>query len=463
MVIDVYRLDSCAPNNVAGTRSRRGLCTRAAGVALGAALSPLGIGATAVHGAPAGGRPLSDHAEGYSSRQRIVLAGTELEYEERGAGEPVLLIHGGLLADAFTPVLAQPALTDHYRVISYHRRGYAGSARPKGDVCIARQAADARDLLGHLGIERAHVVGHSYGGAIALQLALDAPAAVHSLALLEPPLFAVPGGEQFVATVFAPAIERYGTGDRAGAVETVLRGVAGETGLAALQRAVPGALELAETDADTFFLTELPALQAWRFGAQEVRRIGQPVLTVRGTDSDAVAPVFGEGIAQLHGWLPHAESLVVPDATHGLPFMNPGGLAEGLTAFFGRHPLAPQSASRAMDGAVKLVALYGPPTDVAAFERYYAETHVPLAHRLPGLLLVETARLLGTAEGDPAPYHRIAELWFADMAQFQAAATSPAGQALAADVPNFATGGVTVLVAQVDVPEAATLTATAAA
>jgi len=390
----------------------------------------------------------------HPSLQRIVVDGAELEYEERGTGEPVLLIHGSLLADAFAPVLAEPALTERYHVITYHRRGFAGSARPEGEVSIARQAADARSVLAHLGITQAHVVGHSYGALIALQVALDAPDAVHSLALLEPPLFAVPSGEQFIATVFAPGVERYGTGDRAGAVETVLRGVAGGDGLAALQGTVPGALALAETDADTFFLTELPALQVWRFGQEEARRITQPVLAVRGADSDAVAPVFSEGIAQLRGWLPQAESLVVPDATHGLPFMNPHGLAEGLTTFFARHPLEPQLMSPATAGAVKLVALYGPPTDVAAFERYYAATHVPLARQLPGLERVETARLLGTAEGGAAPYHRIAELWFADMERFQAAAASAEGRALAADVANFATGGLTVLVAQVDAADA---------
>ena len=429
---------------------------------------------------------------------RILVDDTELEYEERGSGEPVLLIHGGILAEAFAPLLDVPALTERYRVISYHRRGFAGSARPHGEVSIARQAADAQAVLAHLGIARAHVVAHSYGGAIALQLALDAPAAVHSLALLEPPLFAVPSGEQFIAAVFGSAIERYGAGDRAGAVATVLRGVAGAAGFAAVQRALPGALELAEVDADTFFQTELPALQAWRFASEEARRIEQPLLVVRGADSDAVTPVFGEGVAMLRHWLPQVETFVVPEATHGMPFMNPSVLAEGLTAFFARHPLpsrirrredavahrartrdqratpsaingagantaspsvstassVTQEASSVADhdpaGAVKFMALYGPPADPAAFERYYAETHVPLAHQLPGLRRVETARILGTAQGGPAPYYRIAELWFDDIGQLQAAAASAQGQALAADVANFATGGVTVLVARTD-------------
>ena len=118
-----------------------------------------------------------------------------------------------------------------------------------------------------------------------------------------------------------------------------LCGVAGAAGFAAVQRALPGALALAEVDADTFFQTELPALQAWRFASEEARRIEQPLLVVRGADSDAVAPVFGEGIAMLRQWLPRAETFVVPEATHGMPFMNPCVLAEGLMAFFARHPL----------------------------------------------------------------------------------------------------------------------------
>ncbi|MDF2759006.1 MAG: alpha/beta hydrolase fold protein, partial [Thermomicrobiales bacterium] len=356
------------------------------------------------------------------SLRRITVDDTELEYEVCGSGEPVLLIHGGILAEAFAPLLDVTALTERYRVISYHRRGFAGSARPHGEVSIARQAADARAVLAHLGIARAHVVAHSYAGAIALQLALDTPAAVHSLALLEPALFSVPSGEQFIAAVFGSAIERYGAGDRAGAVATVLRGVAGAAGFAAVQRALPGALELAEVDADTFFQTELPALQAWRFASEEARRIEQPLLVVRGADSDAVAPVFGEGIAMLQHWLPRAETFVVPEATHGMPFMNPCALAEGLTAFFARHSLpsrirqsedAVAHRARTRDqretpsgingaganrdlpsistassvtqeassvaghqpvGPIKIMALYGPPDDPAAFERHYAET-----------------------------------------------------------------------------------------
>ncbi|MBV8710607.1 MAG: alpha/beta hydrolase, partial [Solirubrobacterales bacterium] len=107
--------------------------------------------------------------------KRARLTESELEYEIKGAGEPVLLIHGSHVARSFVPLLEQKVLTDEYMLIRYHRRGWLGSSSPEGELSIARQAADAAELLAFLGIERAHVVGHSYGGAITLELAHDFP------------------------------------------------------------------------------------------------------------------------------------------------------------------------------------------------------------------------------------------------------------------------------------------------
>src|SRR5687768_6545294 len=103
-------------------------------------------------------------------------AGVELEYELRGHGDPVLLIHGSHIARSFLALCGQRALTERYTLIRYHRRGHLGSTPPLGPVSVADQAADARGLLDHLGVGRAHVVGHSSGGSIALQFAADHPA-----------------------------------------------------------------------------------------------------------------------------------------------------------------------------------------------------------------------------------------------------------------------------------------------
>ena len=126
-----------------------------------------------------------------------------------GAGEPVLLI-SPVLADGFLPLLAEPALTDRYQLIRYHKRGWVGSTHTPPPVTIADHADDAAALLDHLGVERAHIAGHSSGAAVAAQLALDHPEAVHTLILLELSLLSVPSGEAFFEQV-GPAFEAYGT------------------------------------------------------------------------------------------------------------------------------------------------------------------------------------------------------------------------------------------------------------
>ena len=90
----------------------------------------------------------------------------------------------------------------------------------------------------------------------------------------------------------------------------------------------------------------------------------------------------------------------------------------------------------------KLVVMYKKPTDAVAFDKYYAETHIPIAKRIPGLLKYDVSCAPVMTPAGPAAYHLIATLYFADMAAIQKAFASPEGQAAAGDVPKFATGGV---------------------
>jgi uncharacterized protein (TIGR02118 family) len=97
---------------------------------------------------------------------------------------------------------------------------------------------------------------------------------------------------------------------------------------------------------------------------------------------------------------------------------------------------------------VRLTVLYGKPDDPDAFVNYYEGTHVPLANKIPKCDRYIWGKVLGTPTGDEPPYFLTAELWFADMDTFGAAMGSPEGQAAADDVANFATGGVTMLIAE---------------
>ena len=80
--------------------------------------------------------------------QRLAVNGGELEYEVTGSGEPVLLIHGTGVAATFAPTMSEPSLSG-YRLIRFHRRGFAGSSRSPVPFTMTQQAADARALLKH--------------------------------------------------------------------------------------------------------------------------------------------------------------------------------------------------------------------------------------------------------------------------------------------------------------------------
>jgi pimeloyl-ACP methyl ester carboxylesterase len=90
--------------------------------------------------------------------------------------------------------------------------------------------------MDHVGWRRAHLVGHSYGALVALQLALDAPERVASVALLEPAAQGISSSEQVVAAL-QPVIAAYRSGETPGAVDAFLRHVCGDGYRAALNRA----------------------------------------------------------------------------------------------------------------------------------------------------------------------------------------------------------------------------------
>ena len=92
----------------------------------------------------------------------------------------------------------------------------------------------------------------------------------------------------------------------------------------------------------------------------------------------------------------------------------------------------------------KVVVLYGPPADPDHFRSYYTATHLPLAARLPGLTGMRHSFAV-EGVGAPSPYFCVWEGEFADAAAMGAAMSSPAGEAVAADVANYATGGATIL------------------
>jgi len=90
---------------------------------------------------------------------------------------------------------------------------------------------------------------------------------------------------------------------------------------------------------------------------------------------------------------------------------------------------------------VKIVVIYPVPTDIEAFEKAYQEEHVPMAvEKLAGKSKFIATKVLGSPQG-PAPYYRIAEVYFPTMESLQACAASPGGQETIAHAAKISTGG----------------------
>ena len=89
----------------------------------------------------------------------------------------------------------------------------------------------------------------------------------------------------------------------------------------------------------------------------------------------------------------------------------------------------------------EVVVHYKTPKDPAAFDKYYAETHIPLAKKLPGLRKYQVSKGTVATPAGPSGVYLVAILTFDNMAAIQSAFGSAEGKATAADVPKFASGG----------------------
>ncbi len=102
--------------------------------------------------------------------------GLHMYYEIHGeGGTPLVLLHGGVMTIELTYASLLPTLTQRHRVIGVDFQAHGRTADIDRDLTYANLASDVVALLDHLGIERAHVIGHSMGGGTAMELAVSHP------------------------------------------------------------------------------------------------------------------------------------------------------------------------------------------------------------------------------------------------------------------------------------------------
>ncbi|MCM4083785.1 alpha/beta fold hydrolase [Paractinoplanes hotanensis] len=264
---------------------------------------------------------------------RLIIDGAEVAYTDSGGeGEPLLLIHGGGLADWLTPLAETPAL-GHHRVIRMIRAGYTDTPLPRR-LGIADHARHAATLLRQLNAAPAHVVAHSSGSAIALQLAVDSPTSVRTITLCEPPLvdaLADPSDLGDLHAVLGPmmgsAMAATARGDHAEAFDAFMTVICGPGYRSVMEAALgAGLVDDAAHRSEDFFTSEIPAVSAWSFDPA----VACPVLLVQGADSPS--PV-SRLIANVAGRLPDSTVVIVADAGHLMPLTAPAELGGHIEHF----------------------------------------------------------------------------------------------------------------------------------
>src|SRR3569832_809505 len=111
-----------------------------------------------------------DKTSGYAD-----VNGLHMYYEVQGEGSPLVLLHGGMLTIDLNFADLVPELVGRHRVIGVELQGHGRTADIDRQITPAALAGDGVALRDHLGIDRAHVLGHSMGAAVALQLAVAHP------------------------------------------------------------------------------------------------------------------------------------------------------------------------------------------------------------------------------------------------------------------------------------------------
>lgn len=265
---------------------------------------------------------------------------------EAGEGPPVLLLHGWP-QDAWSWRRVMPLLADRHRLIAPDLRGFGASGAPAGGYDGMTFAADAIALLDALGIERAHAIGHDWGGFAAFGVGIAAPQRVASMVVLNtaPPWLApslrlvpqlVRSWYVFLMAAFGERIVR----SRPGLIARMLRADRVHDGISRAD-AVGYAARLSRPEsARASQLLYRSFLRSFRAVVVERRfedlRLSVPTRIVFGTADKALSRHVLDGIER------HCDDLTiewVPDSGHFIAEEKPELVAARAAELFARHPV----------------------------------------------------------------------------------------------------------------------------
>lgn len=274
----------------------------------------------------------------------VRVNGVKLNYRQTGAGPDVVLLHGLAANQAFWSLALVAALAREYRVTTLDLRGHGYSEMPPTGYAPIDQAGDLRALLDHLGVRKAHLVGHSFGGLGALAFALAEPGRVLSLTIADSRLRSLQPRQAVTERVNWPRIRMVLAEQGLELDESdpyiglslfeALASLQGDAaaGVLAEEGYIPFGSSKRSARAWLRLVTTTTLLSDYRAGAdfptEQLARLRGPVLAVYGTES----PTRETG-SKLGGIVPGCRTVWVPGARHFHPATHPAFFLETLQSF----------------------------------------------------------------------------------------------------------------------------------
>lgn len=262
--------------------------------------------------------------------------GVNLHYQQHGQGSDVILVHGVTSNLSYWLLTVLPQLMERHRVTLYDLRGHGFSDMPPSGYTSREMAEDLRGLMDSLNIEEAHIVGHSFGGAIALHYAAQYPERVHSLVIADS---AIPVLRQCVSIADWPLydelqkfLDPYGVKlpadpDRWDLAE-LLPELSRLPTFVGLRRGLPRQdRRLQRLMANTTCLEDLRAIDG--LTEERIRTVATPTLALYSDRSPFLAICY-----YLEEHLPSCRSLIQAGGDHFLPAVAPEALANLVLEHF---------------------------------------------------------------------------------------------------------------------------------
>jgi pimeloyl-ACP methyl ester carboxylesterase len=267
----------------------------------------------------------------------VQVNGYDMAYIERGAGDPVILVHGAGVDYRYWAAQMEPFSAEYRTVAVSLRRYYPEPWRGDGGFSLNQHVADLVAFIGQLNAGPVHLVGHSRGGTVALYTTSKIPDMVRTLTFAEGGTGMAafsptdPALEERRVIVLGAVAEKLKRGETEAGLEIFIDYVIGPGAWKTLPDATKDSLR---ANAWTLAAAEIDSRTWASFSCEDAKRLNVPVLLLEG---ESTPGTFKATLDKVQACLPRSTRVVIKNSSHSTARMNPDGFNTAVMSFIAAH------------------------------------------------------------------------------------------------------------------------------